>query len=295
MRTRSRPSPPATAPITTSGGSPVMHDKPFGLKTAGLMAGGLVAILLGLFLLLAARAQIDPGYVGVVSTWGAVDTHQEPLAQGLHLINPVSTGVTPVSIQPQNHTFHEVVAASHELQNVYVDGGVNYHIDADRAAEIVTEGGLPAIVAKVFDPAFQDYIKETVPHYSATDILAQRSAIREATLHQLQDKATVYGIHVDDLFITNIHFDKTYTDAIEKAAIAQQQLVQAETEAKTKVAAAQGDADANRLRQQTLTPEQLQYMALQNQQAAIARWDGKLPTTELAGSSQLVFGPLTSR
>jgi len=272
-----------------------MQSKPFSLKTAGLMVGGLVAVFVGLLVLLGSRAQVDPGYVGVVSNWGAVDPHQQPLSQGIHIIDPITTGVTSVSTQPQNHTFREVAAASRELQNVYVDGGVNYHIDADRAAEIVTEGGLQAIVGKVFDPAFQDYIKETVQHYSATEILAQRSAIREATLKQLQEKAGAYGIHVDDLFITNIHFDQAYTDAIEKAAIAQQQLVQAETEAKTKVAAAQGDADANRLRQQTLTPEQLQYMALQNQQAAITKWDGKLPTTELAGSSQLVFGPLAAK
>jgi regulator of protease activity HflC (stomatin/prohibitin superfamily) len=278
-----------------SRGNAVAHASPFNFRTAGLMAGSIVAIFAGLLILFGSRAQVDPGYVGVVSTWGAVDPHQVPLSQGLHLIDPITTGVTPISTQPQNHTFREVVAASRELQNVYVDGGVNYHIDSDRAAEIVTEGGLQAVVGKVFDPAFQDYMKETVPHYSTTEILAQRSAIREATLKQLQDKAAAYGIHVDDLFITNIHFDQAYTDAIVKAAIAQQQLVQAQTEAKTKVAAAQGDADANRLRQQTLTPEQLQYMALQNQQSAIAKWDGKLPTTDLSTASNFLFGPLPTK
>jgi regulator of protease activity HflC (stomatin/prohibitin superfamily) len=258
------------------------------LATVGTV---IVVAIVGLFVIVNSRAQVEAGHVGVVAEWGAIDPHQQPLAQGLHFVNPFSTGVTQVSTQPQNHQFREVAAASRELQNVYVDGGVNYHIDTERAAEIVTEGGLDALVRKVFDPAFQDYIKETVPHYATTEILAQRSAIRETTLKQLQDKATVYGIHVDDLFITNIHFDQAYTDAIEKASISQQQLVQAQNEAKTKVASAQGDADANKLRQQTLTPEQLQYMALQNQQAAIAKWDGKLPTTELAGSTPILFGP----
>lgn len=260
-------------------------DSPFPWRAGCAVAACVLLVLGGLVMLFGGRIQIDAGNVGVVAEFGAIDTHQQPLAPGFHVVNPFATQVTTISTQPQNHQFSEVAASSRELQNVYVDGGVNYHIDAAQAPEIVTEGGLDAVVAKVFNPAFQDYIKEVVPHYGAQDVLAQRAAIRDTTLAELRTKAGTYGIHVDDLFITNIHFDKAYTDAIEKAAVSQQQLVQAQNEAKTKVAQAQGDADANRLRQQTLTPEQLQYMALQNQQAAVAKWDGKLPSTELGSGT----------
>lgn len=266
-------------------------DSPFPWRAGCAVVGALATIFLGLVLFFGGRIQIDAGNVGVVAQLGAIDTHQQPLQPGFHVVNPFTTSVTTISTQPQNHTFSEVAASSKELQNVYVDGGINYHIDGSEAPQIVTEGGLDAVVLKVFNPAFQDYIKEVVPQYPATDVLAERAKIRDATLTELRSKAAAYGIHVDDLFLTNIHFDKAYTDAIEKAAVSQQQLVQAENDAKTTVAKAQGDAQANALRQATLTPEQLQYMALQNQQAAIAKWDGKLPTTELSGSTNLLFGP----
>jgi len=261
----------------------------------GIAAAAVVVGVIALIMLFTSSARIGAGHVGVVANWGAIDKSQQPLSQGWHWLAPMAQSVEDVSTQPQNHTFREVAAASKELQNVYVDGGVNYHIDADQAPEIVTEGGLDAVVAKVFDPAFQDYIKEVVPQYGAQDVLASRAAIRDATLEELRRKATAYGIHVDDLFITGIHFDKTYTDAIEAAAVAKQDKVKADNEAAAKVAAAQGDAEANRLRQQTLTPEQLQYMALQNEAAAIARWDGKMPTTELGDSQALVIGPSVSK
>jgi regulator of protease activity HflC (stomatin/prohibitin superfamily) len=142
-------------------------------------------------------------------------------------------------------------------------------------------------VGRVFDPAFQDYIKEIVPTYSVTDILPNRSAIRDAVRVKLADKATTYGLTVDDVFITNISFDADYTKAIEAKQVAAQQLEQAKIQAHTAVATAQGvadaqvvaaqaDAKANQLRAQYLTPELILFLE-------IAKWNGILPTTTGVG------------
>jgi regulator of protease activity HflC (stomatin/prohibitin superfamily) len=238
-----------------------------------LLYGGaavLGAALVLFIVTLASGASVTAGHVGVVSNVGAIDKNQQSLAPGFHLVVPFVTHIDSVSVQPQNHRFSEVAAASRELQNVYVDGGVNYHIDADHAAEIQIEGGLDAIVAKVFDPAFQDYIKEVVPQYTTTDILSHRSQIRDAVKEKLGQKALPFGITVDDVFLTNIHFDEAYTKAIENAAVAQQQLAQAKIDADKARTQAQGEADANRIKQQTITPELIQYQM-------ISKWDGKLP------------------
>jgi regulator of protease activity HflC (stomatin/prohibitin superfamily) len=202
---------------------------------------GLLTFLFMMF----SGAEVATGYVGVVGSFGSIDKGQQPLAPGFHFITPLVTHIESISTQPQNHQFSEVAASSRELQNVYVDGGVNYQIDANHAAEIVIEGGLDAVISKVFDPAFQDYMKEVVPQYATLDILSHRPDIRAAVKGRLADKALLFGITVTDVFITNVHFDKAYTDAIEKAAAAQQQLVQAQNEAKAVVARAQGQADAN--------------------------------------------------
>ena len=67
-----------------------------------------------------------------------------------------------------------------------------------------------------------------------------------------------------------------------------------EAEAKIKVATAQGNAEAllanaraeaesNKLRQQTLTPMFIQ-------QQWIEKWKGNVPTTQLGGSTQVMYG-----
>ncbi len=270
---------------------------------------GLGVAVLGVFLLIvivASGAQVYAGHVGVVSQWGAIDKNQQPLAPGFHLVTPFVTHIESVSIQQQNHSFREVSTASRELQNVYVDGGINYHVTPAEAAGLTINGGEEAYVQRIFNPAFQDYIKEEIPHYTTQEILLSRAKIRDAVLGKLREKAAdpnvSYHVTVDDLFITDIHFDKGYTAAIEASAEAQQALNKAKIDAQTKVAQAQGEADAqvakakasqqaNELQKQSLTPELLQLLQVQNQAAAIAKWNGQLPTTELSGSIPFIVNP----
>ena len=250
------------------------------LAVYGCGAAAIVAVV-GIILVLFSGANVQPGYVGVVGNLSGVDVNQQPLPQGFHPVMPFVTHIEAISMQPQNHKFARVGAASRELQNVYVTGGVNYHVEANSAAKLVIAGGVDAIVSKVFDPAFQDYIKEVVPTYAVTDILPNRSAIRAAVQAKLADKATKYGITVDDVFITQIDFDPDYTKAIEAKQVASQQLEQAKIEAQTavakaegqanaKIAQAEGDAKANVLRQKGLSPLLIQWLIVNG-------WDGHLP------------------
>ena len=251
---------------------------------------GVVGILLVLF----SGANVAPGYVGVVSDLSGINETQQPLPQGFHPVAPFITHINAVSIQPQNHQFKKVGAASKELQNVYVDGGVNYHVNAEAAAKLQIKGGVDAIVTRVFDPAFQDYIKEVVPNYSVTDILPNRAQIRDAVKVKLAEKAAPFGLTVDDLFITNISFDPDYTKAIEAKQVAAQQLEQAKIQALTAVATAKGQADAlvakaegdakaNQLRARYLTPELITWLM-------IDKWNGTLPTTTGVGGVFATIG-----
>lgn len=250
------------------------------LAMYGCGAAAIVAVV-GIILVLFSGANVQPGYVGVVGDLGGINANQTPLPQGFHPVVPFVTHIEAVSVQPQNHTFKEVGAASKELQNVYVDGGVNYHVDSNTAAKLVIAGGVDAIVSKVFDPAFQDYIKTVVPSYAVEEILPNRDAIRAAVKQKLADKAMPYGIFVDDVFLTNIHFDADYTKAIEAKQVASQKLEQAKIEANTavakatgdanaKIALAEGDAKANVLRTRGLSPLLIQWLI-------VSGWDGHLP------------------
>jgi regulator of protease activity HflC (stomatin/prohibitin superfamily) len=266
-----------------------------GQSLVGIGCGVAAAIgIVGILAILFSGFNVQPGHVGVVADLSGINKDQQPLTQGFHPVWPFVTHIESASTQPQNHKFARVGTGSKELQNVYIDGGVNYHVNPDAAAKVVIangglENGVPtSLISRVFDPAFQDYIKEVVPNYAAADILANRAAIRDAVKTKLAEKASAYGLTVDDLFITNIEFEKDYTKAIEAKQVAAQQLEQAKIAAQTAREKAKGEADAlaiqadgdaraNQLRARYLTPELIQYLML-------AKWNGILPQVTGGGT-----------
>ncbi len=57
------------------------------------------------------------------------------------------------------------------------------------------------------------------------------------------------------------------------------------------VTRAQGEADANRIRQNSLTPQLLELRRLENQRAMIERWNGQLPTVQTGQGGLLMQLP----
>jgi regulator of protease activity HflC (stomatin/prohibitin superfamily) len=63
-------------------------------------------------------------------------------------------------------------------------------------------------------------------------------------------------------------------------AEAAKKIAEAEGDAKSMVTRAQGEADANRLRQNSLTPQLLELLRIENNKAMIQKWNGQLPTVQ---------------
>lgn len=93
----------------------------------------------------------------------------------------------------------------------------------------------------------------------------------------------------------NIRFDESVNQSIKMKIQAQQDLLQrqaelakAEAEAKIKVTNAEAEAAANKAKMLQITPQLIEYERVQNEKAAIAKWDGTLPTTTLGSSVPFV-------
>lgn len=52
---------------------------------------------------------------------------------------------------------------------------------------------------------------------------------------------------------------------------------------------AQGEADSNRIRQSSLTPNLLELRRLENERALIDRWDDRLPEVQAGGQNGLLL------
>lgn len=307
-----RPAGPSAAPPPAEGTAPprwAADMRPAGSGWAppgrgsrtlrGLAWFAAPLVLLGLILVGLSATTVQAGYVGVVLTFGRADSQVRP--PGFHLIVPLVQRIVQVDTRVLPHTFKEIDAASKELQSVKLTGTMNYHLEANRAPELYQTVGLD-FASKVIDPAFNDFIKEVVPQYPVTEILAKREEVRLKAKERLGASLTRYGIVVDDIYISNIAFSDEYQTAIERKQTAQQnvetesqflrqkeiQAQQAVVEAKGKadaaVAAAEGEAKANLARTATISPQLIEYLRW-------TRWDGHLPAV-VGGQTPLINVPL---
>jgi prohibitin 2 len=245
----------------------------------------LVLVVLLFLTVFVSGATVQAGHVGVLLTFGRVSAGV--LEPGFHLIIPMAQRIVQVDTRVLPHAFKEIEAASREYQTVRLTGTMNYHLQGLRAAELYQTVGLD-FADKVIDPAFNDFIKEVVPRYQATEILVRRDEIRSTARTMLGENLSRYGIVVDDIYISNISFSKEYQDAIERKQTAQQNVeteqqilaqkeiqaqqavAEARGKAESRVTAADGDARSNELLTESISPQLIEYLRW-------TRWDGKLP------------------
>jgi regulator of protease activity HflC (stomatin/prohibitin superfamily) len=255
----------------------------FGCGGTGLGIGALVVLVVG-YLVMSINV-VPPGHVGVVVQLGQVQPSTLP--PGAYFRPFIIQNVIDFETRVRPHNFREIDAASREYQSVKLTGTLNFAIDAQQADDLYQRVGLD-FAGRVIDAAFSDTIKEIIPRFAVTEILAKREEIRGLTKEKLASSLGRYGILVEDVYLTNIAFSPEYTQAIEQKQVAQQlvererevlnqkkiQAEQSEVEAlgqaRAEVARAQGAAEANRLLTQSITPELIEYQRVQ-------KWDGRMP------------------
>jgi len=236
-----------------------------------------VGAAVGLVLLLGYLSVVivEGGNRGVLVRLGTIN--EQVLGEGIHMVTPFVSQVHEMSIRIQKADIRGL-AGTKDLQQVALDVVVNYYIDPDSVVKIYREvGDEAAIITRILTPASQEMVKAACAEKTAEELLILRTDLRESILKTLTERLKVRGIIVTDISIANLDFSDEFDRAIELKQIAQQQAQQAkflaeraENEAAAEIAKARGQAEAQRLLIQTLTPAVLQKMALE-------KWDGKLP------------------
>ncbi|MCG5078664.1 prohibitin family protein [Paraburkholderia tagetis] len=245
-------------------------------------AVGLTVIVFLVFaLIVGGFVTVGPGQRGVLMTWGAVEPGV--LDPGLHLKVPFAQSVAKMDVQVQNSQDAET-AASLDLQDVTTTVATNWHIlpaDAEWVYQHI--GNESALVVKIIKPAISNSVKAVTAHYNAEDLITHRDQVRGQIEAQITAELKPYRLMVDSVNITDFHFSTQFAQAIEQKQVAQQRAQQAQYElqkarvlADQKIVEAHAQAEAQKLLQQTITPEIIQ-------QQAVAKWDGHLP--EVLGSS----------
>ena len=253
---------------------------------------GLVALVaiagIAVIVALQAAVSVPSGERGVLLRFGKANP--VPLEPGLHLVIPGVDRVATMNVQVQKLEDSES-AASRDLQDVTTTVATNWHIIADKASTIFqTVGDMAAVKTKLVAPAISDAVKANTAAFNAEDIIAHRDDLRGRIAAQLAQQLKPYNIAIDSVNLINIAFSKAFNDAIEAKQVSQQRAQQAQYDLqKAKVAAqqrvveAEAQAQAQKLLQETLTPEIIQ-------QQAVAKWNGVLPTVVGSGGVLPMIG-----
>jgi len=250
------------------------------LYVLGLVTFALAAITYKPF------AIVNAGERGVLMQFGRVE--DRVLGEGFHPILPIINSVQTISVRVQKNDINSH-AASRDLQDVNIEVAVNWHIDPAQANRVFQRIGTESdVVTRILNPAVSEVVKATIAKRNVEEILVQRTELKNDIDTQLAKRLETYGLVVDDVSLVDFVFSPEFNKAIEAKQVAEQQakqatflVLKAAKEAEAEINKAKGQAEAQRLQQQTLTPILLQRQAIE-------KWDGKFPTV-MGGSGALPF------
>jgi regulator of protease activity HflC (stomatin/prohibitin superfamily) len=282
------------------GGSGLPSGAIGGLLSVPLIIAAVVAIVVWM-----SYTPVDEGEVGVKLRWGqAVDT----LQPGFNIVIPFMETVVFLPTREQTYTFDKPLNTySKDIQAADNKVSVTYSIDGAKAIEVYSKYG-PNYLASIIIPIINKRFKEVFGRYEAEKIVNQRKELGEEIDEAVRSNMPP-GILIRGVQIENIEFSEKYEEAREQAAEAEaavnkarQQLaqkkvdaervvVQATADATARITAARAEADAIRLRGDAEAAAlQAKSAALRDNPSYVAltaaeKWDGKLPTTFVPGST----------
>lgn len=144
-----------------------------------------------------------------------------------------------------------------------------------------------------FRDQVRDALNEIAVNYTADELYGnKKTEFLEKSLERIRERVVVFGVNVISLgyassprppeqVATAINAKIT---AIQKAIQTENELRQAEAEAKKVVAAAEGVANANRKIAESINPNIVEWRRLDIAQQAISKWNGATPTFNGGGS-----------
>jgi len=126
-------------------------------------------------------------------------------------------------------------------------------------------------------PVLQEKIQSNVAKYPIDQFVENRQTIASDIANAVRQQVQHTGIIIHEFLLVNHDFSDAYDKSIEAKKIAEQNAQRASYELEQK----RLEAEAQKLKQASLTPLVLQEMAIQ-------KWDGKLPYY-WGGNGQLPF------
>lgn len=260
------------------------------LIVAGIIGFIILVILWTLFVV-----SVPAGTVGVQDTFGSVSS--DVLSPGLHMKGPF-TRVLGYSTRTSKYIDYgssdkaTITALSNDGLTTSMGITVNFHINPDKVVELYNKVGIDYMDVVMVNPIHsvpRDLISkyDTKTLYSASkEGSTDRAKLEQELFQGISERMNEIGVRdsiiIEQVSIRDIDFPQAYKDTItskmnmdteiatkkselEKQKIeAERVIVVAEADAAANVARAKGEAEANRIRTESLSPALLQYTWIQS-------------------------------
>src|SRR3984957_4261781 len=287
-----------------------------------------VAVLLGviiLFSLLVRVTRIEAGHVGVeINLAGQQRGASEiPVRTGWVVYSPVTTQIIefPTYVQTvkwtrdtnEGHPINEEMGFnSKEGMEIFVDVSLSYAIEPRKVPDFYVKyrvNDLDLFTHGILRDIVRNSLNEVASTYVVEDIYGEKKAEFLGKVEsQIQEKVSNVGVGIQQFgFIGAPRVPGVIAAAITAKAQAIQEseraknelfttqaeaakkIAEAEGDAKSAVTRAQGEADANRIRQTSITPQLLELRRLENQRAYVDKWNGQLPSVQAGQGTGLLM------
>lgn len=239
-----------------------------------------------ILLILSSCVTIRQGNVGVKRTVGKID--QDIIEPGARLYNFFATRIIKVPIRTENIEVN-LELPSKEGLNVKADISILYHIEKNKATEIVGEIGL-TFENTVILPVFRASAADVTAKYMAKDMhTGNRFEIESAIKDQMMKILGDRGFVIEAVLMKSIQLPDGLYRAIEEKLQAEQDaqrmefvLLKEKQEAARRIIEAEGIRDANKIISEGLTPQIIQYKTIEAYRELSKSPNAKL----IIGSSQ---------
>ena len=274
------------------------------VRLLGLVGG----IILLLVLIPNMVTYVNPGSVGIVIHRAGGGVDPKPLGPGLHMRNPLTTGIEeyPIFMQtlvlargategsPAND---EINVNSKEGQPLSLDVSMSFELDADKAPYLYTSfrRDIGSIQHTYVKQTIRQALQEVIGNEEIAAVIGPRKA---EAVNQAQQRIAAalapYGFVVKQFTINELRAPDAVIQAINQKNVMQQQALTAQNELQKNQFQAQGDSikaagrakailteaeaqsRANELLSRSITPTLVQYEMAK-------RWNGQMP--QVSGSA----------
>ena len=223
---------------------------------------------------------------------------QQALGVGTYL-TPLGTNIIEYPVFTQQYTYTAAASEGNSVNEEFTfndkngvplraDIGVSYSVSDAPKLYSKFRSTAEALVSNQIRNEIRTQLNNVGSEYVVDDIQGPKKVEFLNRVHtQVAAHFAPFGLNIEDLFWSGLHLPDQIQAQInnrqanEQAALAAQAAVATATaQAQAKVAEAKGQADANALLAESVrtSPELVKLKAVENQRAAVEKWNGQLPT-----------------